>query len=426
MLNCDNITSAKRFLPEGSALLLGDQILEGCAIKTGSSGGVGVSEEELEKNRIANQIFGVAEDYEDIYIIGEKVCEGEFISELGFTADEGGVTVIHSGYGGEARNFAPGTDLKTGDLVLNGFVLDPNGVRFDAPQNIDGDGFVVGESGAVVSPGAGNDDDEAYCSLQELAGKADRPDGFFDEFSMDLDLDIPDLDMKWWFKIQKKINDLMSVQNKFMVRVQLLVDKIELEPDDACKLVPDVNKLIKLIQRVERVISRISRLLRALSSLARKLKKIVKLLKWIFSPLKIVEAYFMVLGVINGIPQLLATAAQNMANSQRVMRSLLALLQKIIAQCIVNRGAEAGLTKEQCEAAGGVYIERRLGDLGDSDGGELGLGLDDLENFDAFGTDEDGEISFDEFDRILSKQSVDLEECLLELDDIDKAQGFVI
>ena len=115
-----------------------------------------------------------------------------------------------------------------------------------------------------------------------------------------------------------------------------------------------------------------------------------------------------------------------MANSQRVMRSLLALLQKIIAQCIVNRGAEAGLTKEQCEAAGGVYIERRLGDLGDSDGGELGLGLDDLENFDAFGTDEDGEISFDEFDRILSKQSVDLEECLLELDDIDKAQGFVI
>ena len=243
---------------------------------------------------------------------------------------------------------------------------------------------------------------------------------------MDIDLDIPDLDMKWWFKIQKKINDLMAVQNKFMVRVQVLVDKIEVDPDRACDLVPDVNKLIQLIQKVERVISRISRLLRALSSLARKLKKIVKLLKWIFSPLKIVEAYFMVLGVINGIPQLLATAAQNMANSQRVMQSLLALLQKIIAQCMVNRGAEAGLTKEQCEAAGGVYVDRRLGDLGDSVGGELGLGLSDLENFDEFETDNDGDITFDEFDRILNQQSVDLQECLLELDDIDKAQEYVI
>jgi hypothetical protein len=134
----------------------------------------------------------------------------------------------------------------------------------------------------------------------------------------------------------------------------------------------------------------------------------------------------MVLGVINGIPQLLATAAQNMANSQRVMQSLLALLQKIIAQCMVNRGAEAGLTKEQCEAAGGVYVDRRLGDLGDSVGGELGLGLSDLENFDEFETDNDGDITFDEFDRILNQQSVDLQECLLELDDIDKAQEYVI
>ena len=134
-LNCDNITSAKRFLPHGSSLLLGDQILEGNAIKTTASQGVGVSEEELEKNRIANQVFGIKEDYEDIYSIGERVYAGEFISENGFTADEDGVTVIHSGYGGEARNFAPGTALKEGDIVLNGYVLDKNGIRLDAPNS---------------------------------------------------------------------------------------------------------------------------------------------------------------------------------------------------------------------------------------------------------------------------------------------------
>tara|TARA_R100000152_G_C6780775_1_gene214003 strand:+ start:2330 stop:3610 length:1281 start_codon:yes stop_codon:yes gene_type:complete len=424
-LNCDNITSAKRFLPHGSSLLLGDQILEGNAIKTTASQGVGVSEEELEKNRIANQVFGIREDYEDIYSIGERVYAGEFISENGFTADEDGVTVIHSGYGGEARNFAPGTALKEGDIVLNGYVLDKNGIRLDAPQSISSEGFTVGDDGAVVSPGDGSDDDEAYCSLQELGAQAaDRPTGFFDEISMELDLDIPDLDMKWWFKIQKKINDLMAVQNKFLVKVTTLVDKVELDPDDACKFIPDVNKLIKLIQRVERVISRISRLLKTLNRLVRKLKKIIKLLKWIFAPVRIVESYLMVLQVVNGIPALLQTAAENMLNSQRVLRSLLAMLQKVLAQCAANRGAEAGLTKEQCEAAGGIYVDRRLGDLGDSLGGELGFGLDGIES--GFDDGEDDDVSLDEFDRLLSSQTVDLEECMIELDDIDKAQGFVI
>ena len=132
----------------------------------------------------------------------------------------------------------------------------------------------------------------------------------------------------------------------------------------------------------------------------------------------------MVLQVVNGIPALLQTAAENMLNSQRVLRSLLAMLQKVLAQCAANRGAEAGLTKEQCEAAGGIYVDRRLGDLGDSLGGELGFGLDGIES--GFDDGEDDDVSLDEFDRLLSSQTVDLEECMIELDDIDKAQGFVI
>ena len=57
------------------------------------------------------------------------------------------------------------------------------------------------------------------------------------------------------------------------------------------------------------------------------------------------------------------------------------MLQRILAQCMALRGAEAGLSKEQCEALGGVYVDRRLGDLGDAgSGGQLGgdLGLGDL------------------------------------------------
>ena len=59
-LYCKNITSLKRHLPENATLLLGDQITEGSAIKNSSSADVkGISDEELLKNDIAAQVFGV-------------------------------------------------------------------------------------------------------------------------------------------------------------------------------------------------------------------------------------------------------------------------------------------------------------------------------------------------------------------------------
>ena len=123
-----------------------------------------------------------------MFNVGDCLESGDFVTEGGFVAGAGGVEVIHSGYGGEARAFAPGTKLKVGDLLVNGNALDPDGNQVDAPLAIDKEGFEVGSEGAVVSPG-GDDSDEAYCSLQELAAKPEDSSPV-DDFASKLELDL--------------------------------------------------------------------------------------------------------------------------------------------------------------------------------------------------------------------------------------------
>ena len=52
-LYCKHITSAKRFLPAGSDLLLGDQITDGSAIKSGTGEGSTQTDAELLKDQVS-------------------------------------------------------------------------------------------------------------------------------------------------------------------------------------------------------------------------------------------------------------------------------------------------------------------------------------------------------------------------------------
>ena len=174
-----------------------------------------------------------------------------------------------------------------------------------------------------------------------------------------------------------------------------------------------------------------------------------------------------------------------MTATEKILPQLIALLQKIVAQCAMNRGAEAGLSKEQCEKLGGVYVDRALGDLGDvssiegtpgliDSNADLGELIDDLEedddddslyfppNMDLNGGDtiidgiavgdggeilqapatipttgnwsmgedggagvsENGILSEEEIDAILDSQILDLSECMTELDDMVKTTSY--
>jgi hypothetical protein len=257
-----------------------------------------------------------------------------------------------------------------------------------------------------------------------------------------------------------------------------MIARLEIDPDKACDLVPDVNKLIKLMQRVNKIIAAVAKIMRALAKIVKTVKRVYKLIKFIVKPIKVVEGFLMLLQLIEGIPNMIAATARSLTETSRIIPQLIALLQKVVAQCAANRGAEAGLSKEECEAVGGTYVDRRLGDLGDTTGGSLDDGLDaliggledDLEDVD-FGflkanrplnpgdkvldgtvvlpdgteqqapftvkdegttsgpggvqtNNEDAMLDGQKLEALLDTQLVDLSECLTAIDDLDRTRTF--
>mgnify|MGYP003113820334 CR=1 FL=1 len=440
-LHCDHITSAKRFLPAGSPLLIGDQVIDGTAIKSSSENPLGpADEEEREANRISLLVLGLDEstmlDQSGEFPIGTELVAGDFAAEFGFSAGQNGCTVVHSGYGGEARAFAAGTILKVGDLILNGYIVDGDGRQVFAPTVIEDSDSKVGADGAIVSPGGGGDD-EAYCSFQELAGAPEPGMSKIDDFMEDLELDfnVPGLDGKWWLKVQQKINEITNIQGKLLAKTQLILAQLELDPENACKLVEQVRKLQKVMNKILKITSKIQKVLSAVARAIKALKRFIKLIKKLVKPIRVVEAILMAFSMVGGIPIMVGIALKNVAQLNAIIPQLVAVLSKVIAQCAENRGAEAGLTKEACESLGGTYVERQIGDLGDTNAIPDTSGIDsmfgNLEDLSDFAEPDDIEdedlgagLTESEIDALLDSQILDLSECMTELDDIDLTRNF--
>lgn len=109
MLDCNNITSLRRTLSGGAKLLMGDQILIGCAVKVSNSFiKEPITEEEEKQNKAVAEIFDIPQNQLEMdplvtTPIGTKLNAPEpfFITEPGWEVCEGStVEVIHAGYGG--------------------------------------------------------------------------------------------------------------------------------------------------------------------------------------------------------------------------------------------------------------------------------------------------------------------------------------
>jgi uncharacterized protein YlzI (FlbEa/FlbD family) len=185
-----------------------------------------------------------------------------------------------------------------------------------------------------------------------------------------------------------------NVGQQFLTQTNNLIVKLEVDPNEACKLMPQVDKLLALINRMYAIMSRIQKVINKVYAIYKKILKIWKILK-MFNPVaKIMTAIMMMLQIINGMGIMLKEAAKNLTNTTKLMSQLIALLQRIIAQCALNRGAEAGLSKEECEKLGGIIVDRKVGDLGrytgkmadDDPFANSSFGLDNEGNFtDTFG-----------------------------------------
>ena len=389
MLDCKNITSIRRMLSGGAKLLMGDQVLSGCAIKVSNSfQREAVTEEEERQNKAVAEIFDISPNQLEldplvVTPIGTKLIAPEpfFITEPGWEVCEGATAeVIHAGYGGEVRLFGADADLLPGDLVVNGTIIGPDGTVYEAPFNIPGPGFKVGPDGGVVSPTGGGEED--YCNLQELAGNV-RPETkrIIDIPDLDLDMDIPGLDMTWWVPIQEKINEVTSLQTKLVAKVQMLADKAKYDPKgDVCKYRPEAQKLLQLVRDIQRILSQIRRVVQAVRTAVNTVKRVIRIIESIFmigKAVKLAMVYLLIKQMIMGLAQMIETLAKSILDANRVLPVLIATLSAMIQACAQQRGLERGLSKEDCEALGGTWIEgKRKGDMGDGSAGKYGSELD--------------------------------------------------
>lgn len=490
MINCDNVTNIRRSLPSGATLLMGDQIISGCAIKVSHTAPAkGITEEEYKKNIAVAEIYGITEEElnADPLIktpIGTKLHAPQpfFITEPGWEVCDPGAEVIHAGYGGEVRAFGPGADLLIGDIIVNGTVVDPNGNTHEAPVVIDDDGWQVGPDGAAVSPTGDDDDDSGFCSLQELAGKGRADSTPVKKLipELELDFEIPGLDMSWWVPIQEKIVEITQIHTKLMARVQQLQLKIDADPNgDVCKYKPQAQKLLELVRQVQAVIVEIKKVVQAVRTAVNTVKKVIKIIESIFmigKAVKMAFVYFTIKQMVLGLAQMIETLARGLLDANRVLPQLIAMLAAMIQACANQRGMEDGLTKEDCEALGGTWITGRLGDMGDGTGagdnlendinqlindiGDEGdlylkpglqLNIGDLiktgcvvspdgdiidapfeipsEGYTvcddgASGTSDNATITSEEINAILNSQLVDLSDCITKIDDIEQSFNF--
>lgn len=388
-LYCKNITSIKRTLPEGAKLMLGDHLVEGCALKVSSTTDPRpISEEELLKNRAAAEVFGLDPDDTStaiLFPVGSKVHAETFIIEPGFEVCDGSAEVIHAGYGGEVRFFAPGAELLSGDFIVNGWIYGPNGERIEAPYQISTDGHTAGDDGAVISPSG--DETEPYCSLQELAGLARQGAKPVDDLIPDfnLDFEIPGLDMTWWVPIQEKINEITGLQGKLLAKVQNLTQLVEIDEDNVCKYVPDAQKLMDILREVQRVLIAIRKVAQAVRTIVNTVRRVIKILENIWmvgTALKLSQAYLFIKQIINGFEIIFKILLQNLTDTNKLIPQLIAALAAIIAKCAMTRGLDSGLSKEECEQLGGIWVDRRQGDMGDaSDGNNMGDSNDAFRKF---------------------------------------------
>ena len=390
MLDCKNITSLRRTLSGGAKLLMGDQVLSGCAIKVSNSfTKAPVTEEEEKQNKAVAEIFDIPDEQLDMEPlvttpIGTKLIAPEpfFIVEPGWEVCEGTTAeVIHAGYGGEVRLFGADADLLPGDLIVNGTIIGPDGTVYEAPFQVPGPGYKVGPDGAVISPTGGGEED--YCSLQELAGnvRADTKRVIDIDIDLDLDLDIPGLDMTWWVPIQEKINEITSLQSKLVAKVQMLADKAKYDPDgDVCKYRPEAQKLLQLVRDIQRILGQIRRVVQAVRTAVNTVKRVIRIIESIFmvgKAVKLALVYMMIKQMVLGLAQMIDTLARSILDANRILPTLIATLSAMIQACANQRGLEDGLSKEDCEALGGTWIEgKRKGDMGDGSAGRYGSDLD--------------------------------------------------
>ncbi len=335
----------------------GDPIIPGCELIEGS--GIFVSKEEFPM----------------------------MFAEVDGVAGDNGAVVIWPDTGNDLFQYDEGESIPIGTTIHSGCVKYSDGEMQYAPPPFTTDRDSVAVAGPPPVDGSGDGEDKGFCVG---AGNVDMPSDDTMQWLTDLaNLQVPDLE--GWIlsgftaEITKLMSKLGQVLGKLQSEVDKIISKAKLDPEDVCT--PPVKKLIGNMLAVMKELMKLLPILKQIIKIIKLIQKVMKLvreiLKW--TPpfiVPLVEKLLELLNIMGMVDMLISVLLKTVGRFTAIIPMLQAQLMSILAMCAAQAGQPPPDNKEDCEAAGGTWIDpdelKKLQDMYDKLSDEMsGVGDDD-------------------------------------------------
>ena len=308
-------------------------------------------------------------------------------AEVDGVAGDNGAVVIWPDTGNDLFQYDGGESIPIGTTIHSGCVKYSDGEIQCAPPPFTTDRDSVAVAGPPPVDGSGDGEDKGFCVG---AGNVDMPSDDTMQWLTDLaNLQVPDLE--GWIlsgftaEITKLMSKLGQVLGKLQSEVDKIISKAKLDPEDVCT--PPVKKLIGNMLAVMKELMKLLPILKQIIKIIKLIQKVMKLvreiLKW--TPpfiVPLVEKLLELLNIMGMVDMLISVLLKTVGRFTAIIPMLQAQLMSILAMCAAQAGQPPPDNKEDCEAAGGTWIDpdelKKLQDMYDKLSDEMsGVGDDD-------------------------------------------------
>ena len=283
-------------------------------------------------------------------------------AEVDGVAGDNGAVVIWPDTGNDLFQYDEGESIPIGTTIHSGCVKYSDGEMQYAPPPFTTDRESVACAGPPPVDGSGEGEDKGFCVG---AGTVDMPLGDEIKWLTELaNLEIPDLEA-WMLsgftaEITKLMSKLGQVLGKFQADVDKIMSKVKLNPDDFCT--DDMIELIGKILEQMRALMKLIPILRQIIKIIKLIQKVMKLVENTISwappyIVPIVKKLLEILNIMGMIDMCVSTLVKAIGRFSTVLPILYAQLMQILMACAIDAGNPPPDNKEDCEAAGGTWID---------------------------------------------------------------------
>jgi hypothetical protein len=312
----------------------GDPIIPGCELIEGS--GIFVSKEEFPM----------------------------MFAEVDGVAGDNGAVVIWPDTGNDLFQYDEGESVPIGTTIHSGCVKYSDGTVQCAPPPFTTDRDSVAVAGPPPVDGSGEGEDKGFCVG---AGTVDMPLGDEIKWLTELaNLEIPDLEA-WMLsgftaEITKLMSKLGQVLGKFQADVDKIMSKVKLNPDDFCTddMIELIGKILEQMRALMKLMPILKQIIKIIKLIQKVMKLVQKVLKWATLPIPVVavvEKLLALLSIMGMVDMLISVLLKTVGRFTTIIPLLQAQLMSILAMCAAQAGQPPPDNKEDCEAAGGTWID---------------------------------------------------------------------